>query len=45
MLSNVRIFIILRSKEGLTSTNKDKSANFSGGKTEQLRILECVWSE
>ena len=45
MLSNVRIFIVLRSEEGLTSTNKDKSANFSGEKTEQLRILECVRSE
>ena len=45
MLSNVRIFIILRSEEGLTSTNKEKSANFPGGKTEQLRILECVRSE
>ena len=44
-LSNVGIFIILRSGEGLTSTNKDKSANFSGGKKVQLRILECVWSE
>ena len=45
MLSNVRIFIVLRSEEGLTSTNKDKTANFSGEKTEQLRILECVRSE
>ena len=45
MLSNVRIFIVLRSEEGLTSTNKDKSANSSGEKTEQLRILKCVRSE
>ena len=45
MLSNVRIFIVLRSEERLTSTNKDKTANFSGEKTEQLRILEYVRSE
>ena len=31
-LSNVRSFSILRSEEGLTSCNKDKSANFFGQK-------------
>ena len=30
MLTNVRNFIILQSGEGLTSFNKDNSANFSG---------------
>ena len=30
MLRNVRSFIILQSGEGLTSFNKDNSANFSG---------------
>ena len=37
MLSNVRIFIVLRSEEGLTSTNKDKSANFSGEKNRTIK--------
>ena len=32
MLTNVRSFIILQSGEGLTSFNKDNSANFSGEK-------------
>ena len=32
MLRNVRSFIILQSGEGLTSFNKDNSANFSGEK-------------
>ena len=31
-LSNVTSFIILRSGEGLTSSNKDNSANLSGKK-------------
>ena len=45
-LSNVRTFIILRSGEGLASTNEDKSVNFSGGRKGQLsRIPECVRSE
>ena len=32
MLTNVRSFIIFQSGEGLTSFNKDNSANFSGEK-------------
>ena len=32
MLSKVRSFIIFQSREGLTSFNKDNSANFSGEK-------------
>ena len=34
MLTNVTIFIILQSGEGLTSFNKDNSGNFSGEKKE-----------
>ena len=33
-LSNVTSFIILRSGEGLTSSNKDNSANLSGKKNQ-----------
>ena len=33
-LSNVRSFIILRLVEGLTSINKDNSANFLGEKVQ-----------
>ena len=40
MLPNVRSFIILQPGEGLTSFNKDNSANFSG---EKKKINKTFW--
>ena len=39
-LSNVRSFIILPSREGLTSFNKDNSANFSDVKKSRKMKLK-----
>ena len=36
MLTNVTSFIILQSGEGLTSFNKDNSANFYGEKKKKI---------
>ena len=35
-------FIILRSREGVTSFNKDNSANFSGESKVQRSFLKCI---
>ena len=42
---NVRSFIILRLEEGLTSFNKDNSANSSGESKVQWSLLECLFLE
>ena len=42
---NVRSFIILRLAEGLTSFNKDNSANSSGESKVQWSLLECLFFE
>ena len=42
-LSDVRSFIILLSREGLTSFNNDNSTNFSGEKKVQWRIPGCLF--
>ena len=45
MLTNVRSFIILQSGEGLTSFNKDNSANFSGEKKRSMKLSGCLFLE
>ena len=42
-LSNIRRFIILRSGNGLTSFNKDKSYDFSGGRKVQSSFPWCLF--
>ena len=46
MLSKVRSFIIFQSGEGLTSFNKDNSANFSGEKKKRsMKLFGCLFLE
>ena len=42
-LSNVRSFIILRAGEGLTFSNKDNSAKFSGEKKKHNEVFRVVY--
>ena len=44
-LSNIRRFIILRSGDGLTSFNKDKRYDFSGGRKVQSSLPWCLFLE
>ena len=45
MLRNVTSFIILQSGEGLTSFNKDNSANFTGEKKTSMKLSGCLFLE
>ena len=44
-LSNIRRFIILRSEDCLTSFNKDKRYDFSGGRKVQSNFPWCLFFE
>ena len=43
-MKNVRGFVILRPEEGLTSSNKANSANFSGEKKKDNEAFRGVYS-